>query len=247
MTQPPPGTRRDPAEPDPRELAKQAAGEAAVDRFVQSGMRLGLGTGSTAVWAVRRIGKLINNGTLTDVAGVPTSTLTAQQAQAAGVPLTTLDACPRLDLTIDGADEVSPSLDLIKGGGGAHLREKVIAQAADRLVIVVDEAKLVPRLGSTHPVPVEVVQMAVHPEREFLQSLGARVTERQAKDGSGPFVTDQGNRILDASFGPIADPAELLRALESRGGIMAVGLFVGFAPVVLVASTDGVRELIPES
>jgi ribose 5-phosphate isomerase A len=247
MTQPLPGSSAGPAVEDAREGAKRAAAEAAVDRFVRSGMTLGLGTGSTAVWAVRRIGALLATGELRDVAGVPTSELTAQHATEAGVPLTSLDLHPHLAVTIDGADEVSPALDLVKGGGGAHLREKIIAQASEQLVIVVDEPKLVPAIGSTRGIPIEVVRMALRTEREFLESLGATVTERRAPDGSAPFVTDQGNRILDAFFGPIADPAGLVRTLEARAGIMAIGLFVGFNPVVLVASADGVRELSRDS
>ncbi len=132
---------------DARTAAKRAAGEAAVERFVHDGMRVGLGTGSTAVWALRRIGALLAAGDLGDIAGVPTSSASESEARACGIPLTTLDAHPFLDVTIDGADEVSPTLDLVKGGGGAHLREKIVAQASGRLVIVVDETKLVPAAG----------------------------------------------------------------------------------------------------
>jgi len=232
-----------PSETDPRTAAKREAGEAAVDRYVRSGMRVGLGTGSTAIHAIRRIGALLADGTLTDVAGVPTSQASADEAAACGVPLTTLDEHPRLDVTIDGADEVSPGLDLVKGGGGAHLREKVVAQASERLVIVVDGAKLVPALGSTFAVPVEVVSMARRPEQEHLHALGATVVLRTRPGTDEPFVTDEGHWILDADFGPIADPADLLRRLEARAGVIAVGLFLGMADVVLVAGAHGVREL----
>ena len=228
---------------DPRTLAKRAAGEAAVDRYVRSGMRVGLGTGSTAVWAVRRIGSLLADGRLSDVQGVPTSVGSAAEAAACGIPLTTLDAHPHLHLTVDGADEVSPALDLVKGGGGAHLREKIVAQASAMLVIVVDEPKLVPELGIRFPIPVEVVPMARRPEREFLEQLGARVSTRTGS-GGGPFVTDEGNYILDADFGPLPDPAALLEALSTRAGVVEVGLFLGMASVVLVAGADGqVRTL----
>jgi ribose 5-phosphate isomerase A len=228
---------------DPRTSAKRAAGHAAVDRYVSSGMRVGLGSGSTAVWAVRRLGDLLGDGMLTDVAGVPTSVASAREASARGVPLATLDDYPRLDLTIDGADEVSPSLDLIKGGGGAHLREKIVAQASGRLVIVVDEAKLVPALGTGFAVPVEVFQMALRPEREFLESLGARVIQRSGSGGA-PFVTDEGNWILDADLGPLADPRTVLDRLHERAGVVEVGLFLGMASVVLVATSGGeVRTL----
>jgi ribose 5-phosphate isomerase A len=227
---------------DPRTQAKQAAGFAAVDRYVRTGMGIGLGTGSTAVWAIRRVGELIADGTLEGIAAVPTSETSAQEARACGVPLTTLDDHPRLAITIDGADEVSPDLDLIKGGGGAHLREKIVAQASARLVIVVDAAKLVPALGTGFAVPVEVIRMAKRPEREFLESLGASVTTRTSNDGQ-VFVTDEGNEILDARFGPIDDPRALLARLQQRAGIVEVGLFLGMASVVLVAGAEGVREL----
>jgi ribose 5-phosphate isomerase A len=228
---------------DPQSAAKQRAGETAVDRYVRSGMRVGLGTGSTAVWAIRRLGALLASGALTDVAGVPTSEASRAEAQVCGVPLTTLDDDPRLDLTIDGADEVSPALDLVKGAGGAHLREKVVAQASDRLVIVCDPSKLVAALGENFAIPVEVVRMARRPEQEFLESLGARVGWRQRSDGAGPFVTDEGNWILDADFGALPDPAAVLRRLQARAGVVEVGLFLGLADVVLVAEPDGVREL----
>jgi ribose 5-phosphate isomerase A len=230
-----------------RTAAKRAAGRAAAERYVRSGMRVGLGTGSTAVWATRRIGELVADGTLVDVVGVPTSGASHDEAVAAGVPLTTLDEHPRLDVAIDGADEVSPALDLIKGGGGAHLHEKVVAQASERFVVVVDEAKLVPALGTGFPVPIEVVPVAREPERLFLESLGATARRRTTADGR-PYETAEGNLILDADFGPIDDPGSLLALLEDRAGIVGVGLFVGMASVVVVAGADGeVRELSPPS
>jgi ribose 5-phosphate isomerase A len=230
-----------------RTAAKRAAGEAAVDRYVRAGMRVGLGTGSTAVWAVRRLGQRLTDGSLSDVLGVPTSTASEREASTCGVPLTTLDDNPRLDVTIDGADEVAPNLDLIKGGGGAHLHEKIVAQASDRLVIVVDETKLVPLLGTSVPVPVEVEMFARRPEREFLVSLGASVTERTDADGA-LFLTQEGNLVLDASFGPLADPGRILAALERRAGVVEVGLFLDMASVVVVAGADGsIRELTSRS
>jgi ribose 5-phosphate isomerase A len=148
-----------------------------------------------------------------------------------------------LDVTIDGADEVSPNLDLVKGGGGAHLREKIVAQASIRLVIVVDEAKLVPALGTGFAIPVEVVPMAIRPEQGFLEALGARVTVRLGADGAR-FVTDEGNHILDADFGPVAEPAVLLDALHSRAGIVEVGLFLDMASYVVVARADGEVDVL---
>jgi ribose 5-phosphate isomerase A len=231
---------------DARSRAKREAGFAAVDRYVRPGMLIGLGTGSTAVWAVRRVGELLATGALSDIRAVPTSRASAAEAAECGVPLTTLDEHPRLTVTIDGADEVAPNLDLIKGGGGAHLREKIVAQASEQLVIVVDEGKLVPALGTAFAVPVEVISMAQRPEREYLEFLGATVALRTSGDGS-PFVTDEGNHILDASFGTIQDPAGLLRQLQDRAGIVEVGLFLGLTTVVVAAGPDGVRELMPGS
>ncbi len=230
-------------ETDARTAAKRAAGEAAVDRFVSSGMRVGLGTGSTAVWAIRRIAARLADGTLTDVVGLPTSRAAEAEARAHDIPLTSLDEHPVLDLTVDGADEVSPSLDLIKGGGGAHLREKIVAQASTRLVIVVDEAKLVPALGTGFPIPVEVVPMALRPEQGFLEALGARVVVRTTSTGER-FVTDEGNHILDADFGPLPEPVVLLDALHSRAGVVEVGLFLDMASCVVVARADGEVDVL---
>jgi ribose 5-phosphate isomerase A len=229
--------------PDDRTAAKRAAGETAADRFVTDGMRVGLGTGSTAVWAIRRIAERLHDGSLHDVAGVPTSMASEVEATAVGIPLTTLDAQPVLDVTIDGADEVSPRLDLVKGGGGAHLREKIVAQASVRLVIVVDEAKLVPALGTGFAIPVEVVPMALRPEQGFLEALGAKVTVRLGAGGER-FVTDEGNHILDADFGPLPEPSVLLDALHSRAGIVEVGLFLDMASYVVVARADGEVDVL---
>jgi ribose 5-phosphate isomerase A len=229
--------------PDDRTAAKRAAGHAAADRFVADGMLVGLGSGSTAVWAIRRVGERLQDGSLRDVLGVPTSRASEAEAVGAGIPLTTLDEHPVLDVTIDGADEVSPRLDVIKGGGGAHLREKIVAQASARLVIVVDEGKLVPALGTAFPIPVEVVPMALRPEQGFLEALGARVTVRTAADGTR-FVTDEGNHILDADFGPLPEPAVLLDALHSRAGIVEVGLFLDMASCVVVARADGEVDVL---
>jgi ribose 5-phosphate isomerase A len=222
--------------------AKRAAAEYAVDRTVESGMRIGLGTGSTAVWAVRRVGALLASGALRDVVAVPTSEVTASDAQACGVPLTTLEVNPVLDVTVDGADEVDDALDCIKGGGGAHLREKLVAQATARLVIVVDSSKLVPVLGTAFPLPVEVIQMARVPETLYLEALGFAVTWRQ-RDGA-PFVTDEGNWILDVTTGPIDDKQGLQDRLLRRAGIVEVGLFLGMASDVIVATpAEDVRHL----
>ena len=203
---------------------KQQAGEYAAD-FIDSGMVIGLGTGSTAIFATRRIAQRLCNGDLRAIVALPTSLATEAAATELGIPLTTLATHPRIDITIDGADEVDPDFNLIKGGGGAHLREKIIAQATERLVIVVDESKLSPQLGTNWPVPVEVIPFNWQSQAAYLRALGAAPALRLA--GDRPFHTDQGNIILDCDFGPIADPAALDTALNSRAGIVEHGLFIG--------------------
>lgn len=220
---------------------KKEAARRAVD-FVTSGMVLGLGTGSTTAFALEEIGKRMKEGRLKDVVGIPSSSRTRDAAALLGIPLTTLDAHSRIDLTIDGADEVDPELCLIKGGGGALLWEKVIAEASGREIIVVDESKLSPVLGTQWAVPVEVIPFAVGSLKGYLASLGAVVTLRVA-DGDVPFETDQGNRILDCRFGPISDPAGLSARLRARAGIVEHGLFIGLATDVIVAGSSGIRHL----
>ena len=177
---------------------KREAAEHAAEQ-VESGMVVGLGTGSTAVHAVRRIAARLSSGELKDIVGIATSETTAAEARRLAVPLTTFDDQFAVDLTIDGADEVDPQLDVIKGGGGALLREKIVAQASAREIIVVDESKLSPALGTKWAVPIEVIPFGRRPETEFLKALGAAVELRLASDGK-PFVTDNGNIILDANF-----------------------------------------------
>jgi ribose 5-phosphate isomerase A len=225
---------------DTATLKKQSA-ERAVE-YVKSGMIVGLGTGSTTLYAVRRIGDLLQAGALEDIVGVPTSEATAAEARRLRIPMTTLKDKPVVDLTIDGADEVAPNFDLIKGGGGALLREKIVAQASSREVIVVDESKLSPALGTKCALPVEVIPFGWAPERDFIASLGAEVKLRQMVGGE-PFVTDQGNWILDAGFGPIDEPARLAARLVARAGIVEHGLFLGLATEVIVAGPGGVRHL----
>ena len=228
---------------DSREALKRQAGERAA-ALVSSGMVVGLGTGSTAVFATRWIGAQLAAGALRDIAGVPTSRATADEARRVGIPLLS-DEIPRdIDLTIDGADEVSPSLDLIKGGGGALFREKIVAEASGRLVIVVDESKLSPALGTRHALPVEVARFGWKSQERFLESIGGKPRLRLTADGK-PYETDQANWILDCGFAPIADPAALARRLADRAGIVAHGLFCGLATEVIVAGADGIRELRP--
>jgi ribose 5-phosphate isomerase A len=220
---------------------KRQAAERAVE-FVTSGMVVGLGHGSTAIFAVRRIAERLDAGELQDIVGVPCSLHVESEAQQLSIPLGTLDEHPVIDLTIDGADEVDPNLDLIKGGGGALLREKIVAQASRREIIVVDESKLSPALGTHWTVPVEVVPFGWRAQAAYLESLGARPVLRQGQDGA-PFETDQGNLILDCNFGPISDPAQLAAQLNRRAGIVEHGLFLELATDVIVASERGIRHL----
>jgi ribose 5-phosphate isomerase A len=219
---------------------KQQAAERAVD-FVRSGMVVGLGAGSTAVFAVRRIGALLRTGELRDVVGVPCSRQVAAEAERVGIAVVSLESHPALDLTIDGADEVDPELNLIKGGGGALLREKIVAQASAREIIVVDDEKLSPILGTRWAVPVEVIPFGWRSQASFIESLGGRTALR--KDPAGePYRTDQENLILDCAFGPIENPAGLAARLGARAGIVEHGLFLGLATDLIVAGEGGVKH-----
>jgi len=221
---------------------KRQAGEYAA-RFVESGMVVGLGHGSTAIYAVRRIARLLKDGQLQNVTGVPCSRHVATEAEALGIPLTTLDERPVIDVTIDGADEVDPDLNLIKGGGGALLREKIVAQASLREIIVVDESKLSPQLGTRWPLPVEVVPFGWRAQAAYLESLGAELVVVRGGEGDEPFYTDQGNLILDCRFGSMDDLEHLAIQICRRAGIVAHGLFLGLATDLVVARSDGVRHL----
>lgn len=223
-----------------REELKRLAAERAVE-LVRPGMVVGLGVGSTAIHAVRRLGALLREGTLHNLLGVPCAEHVAEEARRAGIALTSLNDCAEIDITIDGADEVDPQLNLIKGGGGALLREKMVAQASRREVIVVDAAKLVPALGA-FPLPLEVVAFGWGATARFVTGLGATVQLRRDDDGA-PYRTDQGNLILDCAFGRIADPAGLARALEGRAGIVEHGLFLGLATDLIVAGANGISHI----
>jgi len=223
------------------EQYKQQAAEKSVE-FVQSGMVVGLGTGSTAIFATRRIARLLKDGKLKNILGFATSEAVSKEAKKLGIPMMSDEMPNNLDLTIDGADEVDPDLNLIKGRGGALLREKTVAQASWRVIIVVDDSKLSPRLGTLHAVPVEVIIFGWRSQLRYLESLGAKVEARCNADGS-LFATDSGNMILDCNFGPIANAAELAAKLKGRAGIAEQGLFLGLATDLIVASKDGVRHL----
>ncbi len=222
------------------ERLKQQAAERALE-FVEPGMVLGLGEGSTSLLAIRQLGALLAAGELHDIVGIPASPRMAQEAQRLGIPLTSLEEQQQIDLTIDGADEVDPQLDLIKGGGGALLREKIIAQATRREIIIVDESKLVPQLGSNWAIPVEVEPFGHGTQVTWLRSLGAEPRLRM-HDGE-PFRTDGGNFILECAFGPLPDAWALARQLKARTGIVEHGLFLGLASDVIVAGADGIRHL----
>jgi ribose 5-phosphate isomerase A len=218
------------------ELKRQAA-EQAVDQ-IRSGMVVGLGTGSTAVFAVRRIGALLAAGHLRDIVGIPTAEVTAREAERCGVPLGTLEEYPIVDIAIDGADEIDPGLNLIKGLGGALLREKVVATAARRFIVVADDRKLVDRLATRAPVPVEVISFARRPVADYLTSLGAEVVLRQ-HDGV-VFITDEDNVILDCHFTGLADPQAMADRIRRQPGVVEHGLFLGLATEAFVAGARGV-------
>jgi ribose 5-phosphate isomerase A len=225
---------------DPKAQFKEEAAKRAV-QFVQSGMKVGLGTGSTAIFATRRIAELLKTGELRDIVAFATSKATAEEALRLGIPLLPDDLPEDLDVTIDGADEVDPEMNLIKGGGGALLREKIVAQVSQREIIVVDETKPSPCLGTHWPVPVEVIPFGWLAQARYLESLGAQFTIRKNHDGA-QFVTDSGDMILDCHFGPIADARQLAAALNSRAGIVEHGLFIGLATDLIVAGASGVQH-----
>ena len=220
---------------------KQKAAHRAVE-LIQSDMIVGLGTGSTTAFAVIRIGERIKSGDLKNIVGIPTSIRTETLAGEWRIPLCGLEDQPVIDVTIDGADEVDPDLNLIKGGGGALLREKVVAQASRQNIIIVDESKLSPRLGTRWALPVEVIPFAAKSAENFINSLGAEVTLR-LDDTGRPYQTDQNNFILDANFGEMADPNNIAASLNERAGIVEHGLFLGLASDVIVAAEDGIRHL----
>ena len=216
---------------------KEAAARASL-RFVRNGQIVGLGTGSTAAYAVRFLGEQVRAGL--KIHGIPTSVHTREMAISLGIPLTTLEEFQQIDVTIDGADEVDPNLNLIKGGGGALLREKIIASATRQLVIIGDSGKKVPMLGE-FPLPVEIIAFAQPLLTRRIAALGAKVTLRE--DASGrPFITDEGHHILDCRFGQIPDPPALARQLEAMPGVVEHGMFIGMASVVLIANGDEVQE-----
>jgi ribose 5-phosphate isomerase A len=223
------------------ELKRQAAARA-LD-FVQNGMRLGLGTGSTAKHFVELLGALVRDGL--DIVGVPTSEATRADALRCGIRLTTLDEIDRLDLTVDGADEIDPHLNLIKGGGGALLREKIVAAASDRMIVIADDSKWVEALGR-FPLPIEVVPFGLGATQRAIGTalakcgLSGQMAVRKGQNGH-VFVTDGGHWIVDAHLGRITDPPHLARALASIPGVVEHGLFIGLASIAMLAGREGIR------
>ncbi|MGA8647444.1 MAG: ribose-5-phosphate isomerase RpiA [Candidatus Sulfotelmatobacter sp.] len=217
---------------------KEAAARASL-RFVEDGQVVGLGTGSTAAYFIQLLGEQVKNGL--KIRGIPSSERSREQAAGLGIPLTTLDECQEIDVTVDGADEVDPQLRLIKGGGGALLREKIVASATKNYVIIADETKRVPVLGR-FPVPVEVIKFAQAVVKKKIEALGAAVELRQGTDGK-PYLTDENNHILDCRFGQIPDADGLARRLNDMPGIVEHGLFIGLASIVLVANGSEIVEL----
>jgi len=225
----------------PQDALKQAAATFAAQQL-KNGMVVGLGSGSTARMLVAAIGLRVKDGL--QITGIPTSDQTADQARSLNIPLSTLETYPQPDVTIDGADEVELStLDLIKGGGGNQLREKIVASASSRLVVIVDESKLVKQLGTHAKVPVEVSQFGWQATALKLAKLNCKPGLRQS--ANGPFVTDGGNYILDCAFGPIGNAAELQRELDGVVGVVEHGLFIHLTSEVLVGTAQGVNRLEP--
>jgi ribose 5-phosphate isomerase A len=223
-----------------RELKRKAALKAV--ECIENGMIVGIGHGSTAMEALFCLASHLEAGRIRDIVAVPCSNLMIEESQRLGIPLSTLDEHPAVDLTIDGADEVDPQLNLIKGGGGAFLQEKILAEASRREIIIVDETKLSPTLGMRWAVPVEVIDFGWRSQADYLERLGAHVRLRRHASGT-PIRTDQNNLILDCNFGPIADPAALAVRIKDRAGIVEHGLFLSLASEVIVGCSNGVRRL----
>ncbi len=221
-------------------ILKEEAAEAAVN-LIKPGMVVGLGSGTTTLQAIHQIADKLKMGRLKDILGIPTSLVVEREARRLGIPLTTLEDHPFIDLTIDGADEVDPGLNLIKGHGGAMLREKIVAISSRREVIIIDDRKLSPKLGSLAPVPVEIVPFGIRSQMVFLQGLGAKTTLRQRENGSH-FLTDQGNLVIDCFFGPIDHLEALAAQLKAQTGIVEHGIFLDKASDVFIASKTGVTH-----
>lgn len=229
----------------PQDLIKQEVAKAAAAK-VTSNSIVGLGTGSTTAYVIEYLGKRLADGEITNIKGIPTSFQARVLAKQYGIPLTTLDEVDRIDIAIDGADEVDPHKNLIKGGGAAHTQEKVIDALAAQFIVVVDSSKLVDKLGSTFLLPVEVLPMAVTPVMQAIAKLGGKPTLRMGVRKAGPVVTDQGNLVIDVKFDSIDNPAELEKTLNNIPGVLENGLFVGVTDLVLVGELQGDKVVVKE-
>ena len=228
---------------DPVKTMKQEVGRAAAAR-VKSDSIVGLGSGSTAAYAIEYIGDRLRSGEIKNVVGVPTSFQSEVLAKKFNIPLVTLDAIDHIDVAIDGADEVDPDKNLIKGGGAAHTREKVVDSLAKEFIVVVDEGKLVDKLGSTFLLPVEVIPMAVAPVMRSLAKLGGKPELRMGVKKAGPVVTDQGNLVIDVKFDHIKNPGEMEKEINNLPGVLENGIFVGVADIIMVGKiVDGKPEI----
>jgi ribose 5-phosphate isomerase A len=232
-------------ETDPVKIMKQQVGYAAAQK-VQSGSIVGLGTGSTTAYAIQAIGERLKSGDLNDIKGVPTSFQAVVLARDYGIPLVTLDEIEKIDVAIDGADEVDPQKNLIKGGGAAHTQEKIVDSLADLFIVVVDGGKLVDQLGSTFLLPVEVLPMAVTPVMRAITKLGGKPELRMGVKKAGPVVTDQGNLVVDVKFDRIDHPAELEKTLNNIPGVLENGLFVGVADIIMVGEVKDGQPIVRE-
>lgn len=230
---------------DPVKLMKQEVGKAAADR-VQSGSIVGLGTGSTTAYTIQFLGDRLKSGELKDIIGIPTSFQAEVLAKQYGIPLTTLDAVDHIDIAIDGADEVDPQKNLIKGGGAAHTREKIVDYLAEQFIVVVDSSKIVDRLGSSFPVPVEVIPMAIAPVMRAIEKLGGKPELRMGVKKAGPVITDQGNMVVDVKFETIDNPADLEKTLNNIPGVLENGIFVGVTDLVLVGEVQDNQPVVRE-
>jgi ribose 5-phosphate isomerase A len=233
------------AETDPVKLMKQKVGEAAAAR-VQSSSIVGLGTGSTTAYAIQAIGERLKSGDLQGIRGVPTSFQAIVLARDFGIPLVSLDEIDHIDIAIDGADEVDPQKNLIKGGGGAHTQEKIVDTLADQFIVVVDGGKLSDYLGANFLLPVEVIPMAITPVSRKLEKLGGKPTLRMGVKKAGPVVTDNGNLVLDVKFDRIDNPAELEKILNNIPGVVENGIFAGVTDIVMVGEIKDGQPAVRE-
>ena len=224
---------------------KKAVGKAAAER-IKSNTIVGLGTGSTTVFAIQHLGERLKSGNLKNIVGIPTSFQSENLARECGIPLTTLNAVDHIDVAIDGADEVDPQKNLIKGGGAAHTQEKLVDSFAEYFIVVVDSSKVVEKLGSSFLLPVEVIPKAMKPVMLHLQKLGGKPEIRNALKKDGPIITDQGNLVLDVKFDSLDNPAELEKTINNIPGVLNNGLFVGLADLVIVGELKDGQPVVRE-